>query len=127
MDQDLIARYQSGGDIYASLAATYGASAADTIAAAATSGDETQVNAAITQAKYGNPLDTSTASILASYSPSDWLNNATNYWSKQAENVGSNSLMNILKSPAVLFIGALALFLYLGGLDYLRAKLAKLK
>ena len=123
MDPDLIARYQSGGDIYASLAATYGASAADTIAAAATTGDETQVNAAITQAKYGNPLDTSTASILANQLETDPLGAPL----ASANNVLSNTLLSFLKSPAVLFTIALALFFYLGGLDYLRAKLAKLK
>ena len=123
MDPDLIARYQSGGDIYASLAATYGASAADTIAAAATTGDETQINAAIVQAKYGNPLNTSTASILANQLETDPLGAPL----ASANNVLSNTLLSFLKSPTVLFIIALALFLYLGGLDYLRAKLAKLK
>ena len=120
MDQALIARYQSGGDIYASLQTTYGTTAADTIATAALSGDETQINAALVQVKFGAPLETSTSTILADQLLTDPLAAPL----ESAEKVASNSIVDFLKSPAVMLILGIALFLYLGGIGYLTRKLA---
>ena len=61
MTQELIDRYQQGGDIYQSLVSRYGQAKADEAAAAAALGDETAINAALA----GAPLNTSTLDIFA--------------------------------------------------------------
>jgi hypothetical protein len=64
MDATLIARYSPSGDIYASLAAKYGPAAANSIYAAAQTGDRTKVTDAIDLAANGAPLNDSTTSIF---------------------------------------------------------------
>ena len=121
MDSTLIARYQPGGDIYASLQSQYGTASADAIAQAALSGDETQVNAALTQAKFGAPLDASTASNF-------YTQVTTNPLAAPLASLNTglaNTLMAFLKSPAVLLVGGLALFVWLGGLDWIKGSLKK--
>ena len=59
-----IERYQAGGDIYATLAAQYGTNAANSIAAAAATGDREQLTEAIAYVRNGAALDDSTASIF---------------------------------------------------------------
>lgn len=130
MDQATINRYQPtnpdtgyAGDIYSALQAQYGSPGANVIAQAALTGDESQINAAIVSVKYGSPLPTSTTSILAGQlesnplgAPLDALNN------QLVATIGA-----FFKNPAVVFCVALALFLWLGGADYLKGILAKKK
>jgi putative Ca2+/H+ antiporter (TMEM165/GDT1 family) len=116
MDDSTIQRYQAGGDIYASLQSQYGTSAADSVAAAAQSGDETQVNAAIVQAKYGAPLNTSTGSILANQLATDPLAAPL----ASANNVLGNTLLSFLKNPLVLIAVAAGLFFFFGGGELIR-------
>ncbi len=119
MDQQTIARYQAGGDIYAQLQSTYGTTSADAIAAAAATGDETQVNAAISNAKYGAPLDSSTWDILENQlatnplgAPLDSLNNQL-----------STLVKNIFGNPYVLLLLAAAIFFFVfDGMKLLRGK-----
>ena len=121
MSQDLINRYQSGGDIYAALLAKYGQTTADAVAQAALSGDETQVNAALAQGIYGNPLDTSTVSILTQQlatnplgAPLDAINN-----------VIGNTFSSLFSSKYVVIVLIAAGFLWLGGLEYLKGSLSR--
>ena len=71
MSQDLINRYQQGGDIYASLVTQYGQATAAAAAQAALSGDETQINAVLASGGYGAPLNTSTWSIFGNQLETD--------------------------------------------------------
>lgn len=116
MDANLIQRYQAGGDIYASLKSQYGASNADNIAAAATSGDETQVNAAIVAAKYGGQLDASTWSIFGNQLATDPLGAPIESLNGQISKV----LGDLFKNPLVLGAIALGLFFFFGGADVIR-------
>jgi hypothetical protein len=120
MNNTLISRYQRGGDIYQTLLTQYGQANADAIANAALSGDETQVNAAIVQAQYGQPLNTSTGSILYQQLTTDPLGAPL-----QSLNTGlTNTMISLLKSPAVLVTLGVAAFLFLGGADWIRRNLA---
>jgi hypothetical protein len=119
MDDSLIQRYQAGGDIYASLQTQYGTSAADAVAAAAQTGDETQINAALVNAKYGQPLNTSTASILANQLETDPLAAPL----ASANNVLGNTLLSFLKNPLVVIAVAGGLFFFFGGGELIRASL----
>jgi hypothetical protein len=121
MDTILINRYQRGGDIYQSLAATYGAANADNIAAAALTGDEAQVNAAIVAAKYGAPLDTSTTHAFVDQVATDPLAAPL----AGLNNVVGNTFLSFLKSPWVLLALVITAFFLLGGADFLKRKLAK--
>jgi hypothetical protein len=73
MPPDLIQRWQPGGDIYAQVVAAYGVDAANACAAAATTGDRTQVTAALESIKYGQPLQDSTAALFLDQITSDPL------------------------------------------------------
>lgn len=119
MDQTTIQRYQSGGDIYATLLAQYGASAAASIAAAALSGDETQVNAALVQAKNGSPLNTSTLGIFTNQMLTDPLAAPL----ASANNLLGNTVLSFLKSPWVIATLLIVGFFLLGGADFLRRKM----
>ena len=128
MDQTTINRYQAinpdtgtVGDIYAQLQSLYGNSGADQVASAALSGDETQVNAALTQVKFGAPLNTSTASILANQLETDPLGAPL----QSLNGVISNTLSSFLKSPAVVLATVLVIFFALGGWSMLKGKVAK--
>ncbi|MEI9961336.1 MAG: hypothetical protein WDM76_09500 [Limisphaerales bacterium] len=64
MNPSTIQRYQPGFDIYASNVTKYGATAANAIAAAARTGDNYQVNAAMSQAENGAARNASLFSIF---------------------------------------------------------------
>jgi len=109
MDQATIQRYQPGGDIYqALLAQGIGAAGANAVAQAALTGDETQVNAALTQAQFGNPLNTSTASILTNQLLTDPLAAPLS----GLNNVLGNSFASLLKNPYVLLALAAVIFFF---------------
>ena len=100
-------QYARGSALYNQIEATQGTAAADAA-----------WQAAINAEKNGTPLPDSTLGVLATQSPADWVNNSTDYWTSQAESVGSNIFGNIITKPFVL-IGLLLVgvivFLYLGG------------
>lgn len=125
LDAATIARYQPpSGDIYLTLQTEYGTQEAGSIAQAASTGDNNgEVAAAISQAEFGNPLNTSTAQILANQLETDPLNAPLS----GLENIASNSLTDFLKSPAVLGILAVAAFFALGGLAVITKQFNKLK
>jgi hypothetical protein len=123
MDQATIARYQPGGDIYANFLGQYGQAGANAIAAAAQSGDETQINAALVQVKFGNPLPTSTAAILGNQLATDPLGAPLG----AANKVLGNTLLSFLKSPFVLLTVGVVLFFSFGGADLIRRKMAAVK
>ena len=121
MDQTLINRYQRGGDIYATLVNQYGQTNADTIAAAALSGDRVQVASAIGTIRNGPNLDTSTLDILANQlatdplaAPLEGLNSTLN-----------NTILSFLKNPTVLLVLAVVLFFAFGGATWIRNRMAK--
>ena len=119
MDPTLIARYQSGGDIYAALAAKYGQAAADAAAAAAQTGDETAINSAIATAVYGAPLDTSTISIFTQQIETNPLGAPLS----SLNNVFGNTFASLLKSPYVIGAVVIAGFIYLGDLELIASKI----
>ena len=121
MNQTLIQRYQAGGDIYAQLAAQYGIPGADAVAAAALTGDETQVNAALTGVKNGQPLNTSTWSIFGNQLATDPLAAPL----ASANNILGNSFLSFLKNPMVLLAVAGVAFFALGGAGWIRKHLDK--
>ena len=65
MNENLIQRYQPGGDVYAGLARIYSTATADAAANAAKTGSEIAINNAIANSGYGAKLDTSIISNFA--------------------------------------------------------------
>lgn len=133
MSQSTINRYQAFnpdtgtvGDIFGSIAQAHGLNAATACAKAALTGDERNINAALApyQSSSGNATapqssgPTTTLGVLATYSPSDIANNATDYWSAQANSVGKNLFANIFGNSLFYFlaiVGGVVLFFYLDG------------
>jgi hypothetical protein len=117
-------RYQPGGDIYATLSGQYGTPGADTIAAAARTGDNNgEVAAAIAQVKYGAPLSTSVMGILANQLATDPLAAPL----ADANTLAKNSIASMFKNywftvPLVIAI-AVGLFIWMGGMTMLKGKL----
>ena len=118
IDAATIARYQSGGDIYQSILSQYGQAAADNVAAAAQSGDRSQITDALVTAKYGANLDTNTFDIFANQILTDPLAAPL----ASANSLISNSLVDFLKSPAVLLVLGVAAFFALGGINLIKIK-----
>ncbi len=106
MTQDLINRYQPGGDIYAALLSSYGKTGADAIAQAALSGDETQINAALVQVKYGAPLETSTLKIFGSELATDPLGAPLSSLNGFLKTIVGSTIAGVLSNPWVLIAGA---------------------
>jgi hypothetical protein len=111
MDQATIQRYQSGGDIYASLLKSYGQATADACAQAALSGDRTQITAALSNGMFGAPLDTSTLDAFTTQLE-------TNPFGAPIDDFNSllgKTFADVLKNPAVLIlaiiVGVLAVVL----------------
>lgn len=121
LDSSTIARYQPpAGDIYLALQTRYGTQNASSIATAALTGDDNgEVAAAISQAAFGTPLNTSTAQILADQLETDPLGAPLS----GVENILKNSIGDFLLSPAVLLTLATIAFLYLGGLTLIKKKI----
>ena len=106
---DTIARYQAGGDIYAQFVALYGADAANQIAAAAATGDRTQLN---------NVLETaSTAQLFVQQLITDPLGAPL----AGLNNLVGNSVIDFFKNPWVLAAaGAIIFFFVLDGTEKLK-------
>ena len=125
LDAATIARYQPpNGDIYLTLQTQYGTDNANSIAQAALTGDNNgEVAAAISQAEFGNPLNTSTGQILANQLETNPLAAPLS----GLETIASNSIKDFLTSPAVLLtLGAVAFFAF-GGLAVITKQFNKLK
>lgn len=127
MDTTLIQRYQPGGDIYAAILSQHGQEAADSCAAAALTGDETAINAALTLYSGTStpyqavPLaETSTASILGEQLATDPLAAPL----ESANKVLNNTFLSFLKNPTVLIVLALVVFFVVfDGLNIIKGKL----
>lgn len=122
LDAATIARYQPGGDIYATLLAQYGPQSAALIAQAASTGDRSQLGNAIENAK--------------GVAPSGSTSTLTNFWNQittdplaaplqGANNIIGNSVLSFLKNPWVIGAVVLILFTWLGGWSLLKGSLKK--
>lgn len=118
MSQDLINRYQQGGDIYKSLVKQYGQATADAAAQAALSGDETQINAVLASSQYGAPLNTSTWSIFGNQLETDPFAAPLD----SANTLVGNSVMSFLKNPWVVFAVVVIVFGAMGGFGWIGRK-----
>jgi hypothetical protein len=125
LDATTIARYQPpNGEIYLTLQTMYGTQDANSIAQAASTGDDNgEVAAAIAQAHFGNPLDTSAADALQTQLETNPLGAPL----AGLENIAANSLSDFLKSPTVLLGLAAVAFFALGGLAVISKHFNKLK
>ena len=121
MTQETQDRYYAGGDIYETIFQQYGFDAANAMADAAATGDNTAVNAALVKIKFGANLDTSTFNQFMSQITTDPLAAPL----AGANNILGKSFLSLLKNPWVLVTGALVLFFALGGFDFLKRQLAK--
>jgi len=93
------------------------------VASAATSGDETQVNAALTQAKFGNPLDTSTADAFMHQITTDPFAAPASAFNDQIKKL----LANIFGNPFLLIGIVVVGFFFFGGASLLRSKIGGAK
>jgi hypothetical protein len=117
MDQETIARYQPGGDIFSRLTGQYGLAQANAIAAAAETGDRAQLSNAIALARGDGPaLDSSTGSILVDQLETNPLAAPLG----SANKLIGNSLVSLIKNPLVLGAIGVGAFFALGGADVLR-------
>ena len=123
MDSNTISRYQNGGDIYNTLASSYGTIAADLVAAAAATGSDASVQSVLenvrTNAGYvTGQKSTSTLGIFADQILTDPLAAPL----KSANNALGNSFLSVLKSPWVMLAGVILLFSVMGGWGWLGKK-----
>jgi hypothetical protein len=123
MDKATIARYQPGGDIFKSLVNTYGLSAANSLATAASTGDRGAINEAFAIVRGDGPLlDDSTTHIFLDQLATDPLSAPLG----DANNLIGNSATAFLKNPWVLFALIVGGFFWLGGADLLKRWFKKL-
>jgi hypothetical protein len=115
---DDLSSYLPGGADYAKVVAKYGQSAADTIATAARSGDQSQVNAAFATVLHGPALDSSTLDALGNQladplaAPLSGLNKLL-----------GNTFFSFLKNPWVLLtIGGVIFVFVFDGVAILKRK-----
>lgn len=116
MTDELIRRYQYGGDLFTAYASQYGHGAAENIAAAARTGDRFKVGEAIQAAKYGSKLNDSTFSIFTNQIVTDPLAAPL----ESAEKIAGNTILAFLKNPIVTLILVVGLALWLVGPKELR-------
>lgn len=125
MTDALIARYQIGGDIYKSFLEKYGQAGAATIAAAALSGDEKEINAAIVRVKFGSQLDPSMLDAFGNQIYNDplgatldqaatVLSNTTDSANAAAKKVIGNLFANPLVLLALIAAGLGCVFYFIG-------------
>lgn len=124
LDQATIARYQPGGDIYATLEQQYSRNGALLISQAALTGDRDNLNDAIERVRgHGEKLDDSTARIFWSQITTDPFDAPLQSLNKGLGTVYSSALLGLLKNPWVLLTLAGLVFYALGGFRWLGAKL----
>ena len=129
MDATTIKRYQPpDGDIYATLVKQYGQASADSIAAAAATGDNNgEVNTAIANARTAAGLtkgqqDDSTLDAFGNQLATDPFGAPLGF----LENIVGNTFLSFLKNPWVTALAVGILFFALGGWAVLKKQLAKL-
>lgn len=114
MNDELIARYQRGGDIYETLAEQFGTSAANRVASAATSGDRVAVTNALALIKNGAPLNDSWLSIFGHQITTDPFGAPADAVNSQL----GKAFKNLFKSPwivlALALVGVGAVFYFFG-------------
>lgn len=118
------ARYQPGGDLFAQIAADYGAAAAARVAEAARSGDVDVVNRALSAARRGElgtpeALNESTAALF-------WQQITTNPLSAPLDSLNKQlglAVWNVFKNPFVLVLVVAVVFYLLGGVGWVKRKL----
>lgn len=122
MTQDTINRYQPGGDFYAKLQSLYGKAGADKAAAAALTGDNTQLNEALAELKFGGqPLNTNTFSLFANQLGTNPLAAPLSGLNSQ---IGT-AFKEFLSNPWVLGSVLIFLFIWLGGLTLVKGAFSK--
>jgi hypothetical protein len=115
MSPELVQRYQRGGDIWASLAASYGGGAADSVARVARdTRDRMAVTAELDRVKRGAPLNQSTASILAVQLATDPLGAPLDAANEKLSTLAGNTALALLRNPLVLLVLLGLLLLWLG-------------
>lgn len=115
------ARYQHGGDLYSEVEARYGSAAARRVAAAAATGDLTQLNLALSNARQGRtdgPLNESTLGLFAQQISTDPLAAPLQGLNRTL----GRSFLALLQSPWVLLSLALIVAWKLGVFERLAAK-----
>ena len=118
-----IASYQPGGTAYANAVIMYGQAAANTLASAAATGDQTQLTNAIESIR-GNgaaPLNTSTLSIFGNQLATDPLAAPL----ASANNALGNTFFSFLKNPWVLVAVGVIVFGAMGGFGWIGRKVFK--
>jgi|SRR5438876_5644881 len=122
MTNELIQRYQPGGDIYAQLETQYGRTGALLVAQAALTGDRTAITEALVRLKYGEPLDESTARIFWSQITTDPFDAPLTSLNKGLGTVFKSAGLGIFRNPWVLLALAAVVFFAIGGHRWLFAK-----
>ena len=128
MDAATIARYQTGGDIYATLLAQYGQASADSIAAAARTGDSNgEVSTAIANARTaaGITKGEQDDSVLDAFG-NQIVTNPLGAPLDSLNKVVGNTFLSFLKNPWVIALILGILFFALGGWAVLKKLLSKL-
>ena len=105
---DLASRYAPGGDIFDSLAASYGRDAAQRVFAAHQSGEPGAVARILGELKHGPTGSTSTLSILAEQLATDPLGAPL----AAANRTLGNTVLSFLKAPWVLLLVVVVLVIY---------------
>lgn len=107
------ARYAPGGDIYNSLASSYGTAGADKVYRVQQSGGD--IAGAIATLKHGAPLNDSTASNLAKQLANDPFAAPLESANRQLFKVGLNFLKNPFAALAILAIAVAVAWAYVPG------------
>lgn len=133
MSQDEINSFQPGGTAYNNAVAQYGVSGANTLASAAATGDETQLQNAI-EAIRGEPTaqDDSTTDAFISQlyndplgAPLDQLGTVLSNTDTAAEGVARGVIGDLLTSPGLLIglaVVGIGVVFYFGGLSSIKKK-----
>lgn len=123
MNQDLINRYQPGGDIYATLEKTYGRNGALIVAQAARTGDRFAVTNAIERVRFGERMSESTARIFWTQITTDPFNAPLETLNQTLEASAGSLVKNIFKNPWVLLLVAGLIFYAMGGFTWAGKKM----
>lgn len=119
ISQDIIDRYQPGGDIYAQYETQYGRNAALLVAQAAQTGDRDALNEGIARVRHGEKLDDSTASIFWGQVTTDPFSAPLDTLNKGIGTIVGSALKGTFTNPWVLL---LAVGLVIGALFYFKRK-----
>lgn len=106
------ARYAPGGDIYVAIAAQYGTQAADRVRLAHESGRQGAVAQVLSELRFGQPLNTSTASLLADQLITDPFAAPLDFANRGIGNVFTSALKGVFGNFWVLLtVAGVAAFL----------------